>query len=804
MESSTEPVLRGGGSDPDASSRTALGRSSLPLQLSSFVGRARELEELEGRIQANRLVTLTGSGGSGKTRLAIEVAGRVQPRFRGGAFFVDLAATTDPGLVASTIATVVGVWEEPGQPVINTLAQLIGDERLVVVLDNLEQLPAATPLIGDLLARCPNLHVVATSRSPLHLRGENEYPVEPLALPTSDDGISLDRLRQAEAVALFVQRTQAISPQFALTEENARAITEICRLLDGLPLAIELAAAPAKLLGPQALLDRLEHHLPLLPGGATDAPARQRTLHDTISWSYDHLTERHKLLFARLSVFVGGCTLHAAEAVVLDPTDAAPLPDLLEDLARLVEQSVLRVAPDPDGEPRFSMLETIRDFALTRLAAGHEKEVIERRHAEAYVGIAEGAAQALLGDLQRTWLDRLELEVGNLRSALRWTIESGASPSASRLAAALWRFWQLRGHLSEGRGWLDRIIALSPPGDKTLERAMVLDAVAGVAYWQGDLAGAEVFYKEGLELRRALGEPAGIATALYNLSFVYFLPKTDLSQARLLLEESLAMCRDLSDRAGIGRAYWALSQVIYAGDDGSDPTDLGRAVWYNEQSQVIFREFDDRFSLGWALHWRGLMAISLGDLEVAHLQFEEGLRLFAGAGDVSAVTILLDDFSALAVAEGNLERAASLSGAAATLQRKSGADLASFLAGLYSRPRPEAAQLENPAIAKAWSEGSALSAEEAVTLALGAAGDGTSGGAQVAPARSGSAVGRGRHDLTAREREVFALVAAGRSDGEIGAALFITKKTASTHVANIKDKLGASSRVEIAMMANRP
>ena len=327
--------------------------------------------------------------------------------------------------------------------------------------------------------------------------------------------------------------------------------------------------------------------------------------------------------------------------------------------------------------------------------------------------------------------------------------------------------------------------------------------MAGVAYWQGDLAGAEVFYREGLELRRALLDPAGIASALYNLSFVYFLPKTDLPQARLLLEESLAISRDLGDRGGIGRAYWALSQVTYAGDDGSDPTDLERAVWYNEQSQVIFRESDDQFSLGWALHWRGLMAITAGDVEVAHMQLEEGLRLFAGAGDVSAVTILLDDFSALAVAEGNLERAASLSGAAATLQRQSGADLASFIAGLYSRPRPEAAQLENAAIAKAWSEGSALSEEEAVALALSAVGDGAPSAANLASARGGGAVGRGRDDLTAREREVFALVAAGRTDGEIGAALFITKKTASTHVANIKDKLGAGSRVEMAMMANR-
>jgi non-specific serine/threonine protein kinase len=804
MEGSTEPRVAMSASVGDATGATPEGRPGLPIQLSRFVGRARELAELDKRFETSRLVTLTGPGGSGKTRLALELAETVRLRLRDGVFFVDLAPTTDSGLVLRTIAGILGIREEPGRPMLDTLTERLADRRLLVVLDNLEQLPGASPLIGELLARCPNLHVLATSRSPLHLRGEREYPVDPLALPTPDDVISLDRLERTEAVALFIERAQAISPHFALTAENAGTIAEICRRLDGLPLAIELAAAPTKLLGPLALLARLEQRLPLPSSGAADAPGRQRTLHNTIAWSYDLLSEREQRIFARLSIFVGGCTLKAAEAVIPDPGDPAQAPDLLEDLGRLVEQGVVRVAVDPDGEPRFSMLETIRDFAQECLDADLEKELIERRHADAYLIIAELAAQKLLVGRQRAWLDRLDRESGNLRSALRWAIENGAIGAASRLGVALWRFWQLRGHLAEGRGWLDRILALHALQDHALERAMVLEAAAGIAYWQGDLAAAEVSYREALELRRELGEPAGIATALYNLSFVYFLPKTDLPQARLLLEESLAIRRDLADKAGIGKAYWALSQVIYAGNDGSDSTDLGGAVWYNEQSQIIFRESDDLFSLGWALHWGGLMAITLGDLKVAHVQFEEGLRLFASAGDVSAVTILLDDFSALAVAEGNLERAASLSGAAAALQRQSGTDLASFVAGLYSSPRPEAAQLANDAVAKAWSLGYALSADEAVALALSAAGDGTSSGAQWAPSRSGGAVERGRHDLTAREREVFALVAAGRSDGEIAAALFITKKTASTHVANIKDKLGASSRVEMAMMANRP
>lgn len=792
-----------GGSGADHMRTTPQGRPGLPVQLSSFVGRARELAELEKRFESGRLVTLTGPGGSGKTRLALELADRVRHRLRDGAFFVDLAPTTDSSLVWSTIAGSLGISEEPGRPLLDTLAEWLSGKRILVVLDNLERLPGASPLIGELLARCPNLHVVATSRSRLHLRGEREYPVDPLALPRPDEVVSLDRLERTEAVALFIERAQAISPHFALTTENAGAIAEICRRLDGLPLAIELAAAPAKLLGPHALLARLEQRLPLLTGGAADAPTRQRTLNDTIAWSYDLLTEHEQRIFARLSVFVGGFTLPAAEAVIPDPGDPDPPAGLLEELGHLVEQSVLRAATDPDGEPRFYMLQTIRDFAVERLDASTEKDLIERRHAAAYLAIAEHAAEELLGDRERVWLDRLDREGGNLRSALRWAIERGAIGAASRLGAALWRFWQLRGHLAEGREWLDRILALPALEDRTLERAMVLEAAAGVAYWQGDLAAAEVRYEEALDLRRKLGEPAGIATALYNLSFVYFLPRTDLPRARSLLEESLSICIDLGDRTGVGKVYWALSTIIYAEGEGSAWTDVQEAIEYNERSQAIFRESGDRFSLGWALHWRGLMAITLADLRTAHVLFEESLRLFANAGDVSGVTILLDDFSALAVAEGDLDRAARLSGAAAAQQDLSGTDLASFLARLYSRPRPEDAQLAEGSFETAWTEGHALPAEEAVALALSAASQTAAGGAAILTARGARPIGRGRHGLTPREREVLELLAAGRSDGEIAEALFITKKTASTHVANIKDKLGAASRVEMAMMASR-
>lgn len=774
----------------------------MPRPPSSFVGRTREINELEVLFETSRLVTLTGAGGSGKTRLALELVDTLRHRFRDGAYFVDLAPLSDPELVPSTIASALSIREEPGQPILDRIIERLGVRRVLVLLDNLEQLPAASPLIGELLARCPNIHVLVTSRAPLHLRGEQEYLVDPLRLPEPGELTSTEAVERSEAITLFLDRAKAVKPKFALTAANAATIADICRRLDGLPLAIELAAPRLRVLSPTALLVRLEHRLQLLSGGPSDAPSRQRTLRDTIGWSYELLAADEQRVLICLSIFAGGFTLPVAEAVVREPSEPSST-DFLESLSHLVDQNLLRVTPGAEGEPRFSMLETIREFASERLTASSQAEVIERRFVEAYLAVVEQAAPELLGAHQKVWLDRLEGEVGNIRAALAWAIKEGETVTAGRIGVALWRFWQLRGHLDEGGVWLDRILALPRWYDHPRERAMALEAAGGLAYWHGRFPAAEVHYTQALELQRSLGEPAAIATALYNLAFVYFLPKTDLPRARSMLEESLATFEALSDRTGMGKVYWALSSVIYVESDDVKQDDLERAAQYNEMSQTIFRESNDAFSLGWALHWRGLIAMRSGDLVTARSYLGEGLRLFADATDVSGITFLLDDFSALAVAEGDVQRAACLSGAAAALESSSGTDLAGFLSSLYSRPRPEGAQLAKDVVATAWAKGYALSAQEAVVFALRVSTDAVGEEPDFTAFQRAAPKAGGRHDLTVREREVLQLLAAGRSDGEIAEVLFISKKTASVHVANIKGKLGANSRIETAMIAQR-
>ena len=385
--------------------------------MSSFVGRERELPELEGLLTRERLVTLTGPGGSGKTRLALELARVVAERLDHAASFVDLAPITDASLVASTIAATLEVRADLGRPLMETLVHQLAETPRVLLLDNLEQLlPAGATVVADLLARCPDLRILATSRAPLHLRGEHEYRVDPLALPTPADLALVERVARNEAVALFVERAQAVERRFTLTEENAGSVAEICRRLDGLPLAIELAAARSKLLAPDAILTRLVHRLALLTSGAVDAPVRQRTLRDTLAWSYQLLGPADQRLFARLSVFVGGFGLAAAEALLPEPTDASSL-DLVEALGRLVDCNLLRVTPDEGAEPRFTMLETIREFATDQLPDA-EVGVLRQRHAAYYMALAEAAKGNYGGPESPLSLHRATDDLDNLRAAL--------------------------------------------------------------------------------------------------------------------------------------------------------------------------------------------------------------------------------------------------------------------------------------------------------------------------------------------------------------------------------------------------
>ncbi|HEV3474350.1 MAG TPA: adenylate/guanylate cyclase domain-containing protein, partial [Actinomycetota bacterium] len=421
--------------------------NNLPTRLTRFIGRGPEIMAVEDLLENTRLLTLTGPGGTGKTRLSLQVASEMLPRFEDGAFFVDLSPITDPSLVATSIADAVGAKEEPGRSVGDTLQDHLRDKELLLVLDNFEQVTAATDVVQLLLNCAPRLKLLVTSRIVLHLSGEQEYPVPPLALPDPAHLPGLEALSQFEAVALFIDRARAVKPDFAVTNENAPAVAEICARLDGLPLAIELAAVRVKLLSPQSMLARLGQRLPLLTGGARDLPERQRTLRGAIEWSHDLLDDAKRSLFARLAVFQGGCTLEAAEAVC--GTDL----DVLDGLASLVDESLLRRSETTDGELRFGMLETIREFAAERLAESGQQEKLRRRHAEWVMAFAEEAEPEIVGENQALWLDRTEREHDNIRAALRWANDHGEGEIALRTGASLWRFWQQRGHLREGRQW---------------------------------------------------------------------------------------------------------------------------------------------------------------------------------------------------------------------------------------------------------------------------------------------------------------------------------------------------------------
>jgi predicted ATPase/class 3 adenylate cyclase len=436
--------------------------NNLPVQPTPLIGRQREIEAVRDLLSRHdvRLVTLTGPGGTGKTRLALQVTAELIDDFQDGVFFVELAPIGDPTLVVPTIAQSVGLQDVGGRPALDALIDYLSDKRLLLLLDNFEQILAAAPVVADLLGAAPGLKVLVTSRAVLHLRGEHEFPVPPLGLPEPGRRSLARELASYPAIALFSQRATAVRPGFALTDENALAVADICRRLDGLPLAIELAAARVKLLAPQAMLARLERRLPLLTGGARDLPERQRTLRGAIAWSYDLLDEPERRLFRRLAVFVGGCTVDAAEAI--GAVDGEPGVDIFDGIASLVDKSLLRQHDGPDGEPRFAMLETIREFGLEQLAAADEEASVRHRHLDWFADFAERCQPGVFGPEGPAWLDRMAAELDNLRAATGWSMTeptSGGARAGLRVAGALQQLWLWRDNLAEGQRWLEQTLA---------------------------------------------------------------------------------------------------------------------------------------------------------------------------------------------------------------------------------------------------------------------------------------------------------------------------------------------------------
>ena len=681
--------------------------NNLPVQLTSFVGREEEIAEIRQLLDRTRLLTLTGAGGTGKSRLALQAAGEVLTDYRDGAFFADLSPVTDPALVPSVLARILGVPELAGQPILEAVKDHLHDKELLLVVDNFEQVAEAGPVIEELLTAAPKLKAMVTSRFVLSLRGEQEYAVPPLELPDPERLPDLSTLRRVEAVRLFTERALAASPKFGVTAQNAPAVAEITARLDGLPLAIELAATRTKVLTPEQILPRLQKRLAILTSGARTLPERQRTLRGAIAWSHDLLEEAEKRMFARLSVFSGGSTLEAAEAVC-DPEGLGM--DVLDALTSLVDKSLIRRTEPAGGEPRFSMLETIREFGQEQLQAGGDLDLTLRRHGEHFLDLALEAEPHLTADDQGEWLDRCDREHANIRNALRWAIETREAVRAQDSAGALWRFWQQRGHLAEGRRWLDETLTMPSGQARTPARAKALIGAGGIAWWRQDREAAGAFYGEAAAIEREIGDPARIAEALYNLAFV--VAGDDLESAARLLEESLDLFRRLGDERGVAQVLTML--VMPDAQAGRWGTVVDRL----EEVVAIWRRLGDRLHLAFDLLWLSFAHGRMRHRREAQSAALEALDLFREVDNHTGIGITFTDLAFLATWEGRHEDAIRLAGASESVKQRVGGPPGAIGGLLAGDPAAEArAHLSEDAAQRAWEEGFAMSVDEATALA---------------------------------------------------------------------------------------
>ncbi|MBV9356738.1 MAG: AAA family ATPase, partial [Chloroflexi bacterium] len=737
-----------------------------PVPLTGLIGRQTEVEDARRSLldTDTRLLTLTGAPGAGKTRLALAVAQAVHAEFPDGVWFVPLAPLQRPDLVLPTIAQVLGVRQAGRRALLETLTRTLRDRRLLLVLDNVEHvLPAAPALVG-LLAACPDLRLLATSRAPLRVSGEHRLDVAPLALPALEPLPSLVDLAQVPSVRLLIDRAAAVSPGFTLSPVNARAVAELCVRLDGLPLAIELAAARCRLLEPSELLARLDRRLALLDDGPRDAPPRQRALRAAIDWSYELLAPAEQRLLCRLGVFAGGCTIEAAQAVAVTPDE--PAQEILEGIGGLLDHSLLRKEPDPDGYLRVGMLESMRAFALEQLAAQRELESTQRRHALFYVSLAEQAAAPRLdGPKGPALVSRLEREHDNLRAALRWLLDHGDVERGVQLAGALWSFWEVRGHLSEGVTWLDAALASERPVSP-VARARALIGAAALRRERGDYATAAASARESATIRRAVGDQVGLAESLLILAHIVALGG-DPAEASALAGEALAIRRQRGDTVGMA---WAMAvsglMLMFQGD-------FSAARVQFEEALALRHGQRDNMVDGWLLRGLGVLVGNEGDATSARRLLEQALDLFGAHDDVGGMGAALLGLGDLAVRQGDRAAGRACLEEAGTLLAQGG-QLAWFAIASLRLERPVPGRLLEEigpsALAGYWR--GALGRDLRPSVATGAP---TETGAVTGTSTTGrDPVAQG---LTSREREVLGLVARHYTNREVAEELVLSIRT---------------------------
>ncbi len=744
------PVVETGGRSgaPVAADR---GRSNLPESLTSFVGRERELAEIKQRLPATRLLTLTGTGGIGKTRLALQAAAEVRDAYRDGVWFVDLAPLHDAALVPSALAQVLRLKEAAGQPLLTTLCNHLRTKQILLILDNCEHmLDACAQVTEALLRETARVTLIATSREPLHLTGERVHPLS--ALPLPDPKGDAQSIARSDAVQLFVERARQQRPRFDLQDERARAVALICVRLDGIPLALELAAARVAVLPVEEIVRLLDQRFRLLTSGGRELP-RHQTLRAMIDWSYELLNETEKVLFARLSVFAGGWTLEAASEVCSGESIAKD--DVVYVLIRLIEQSL--VVADEDGD-RYRMLETVREYAQERLEepaigdAGRERW--RDRHLAYFLALAEEAEPKLNGARQRDWLERLEREHDNLRSALAWAAAGGDAVSGMRLASACWRFWLIRGYAREGLGWLSAMLAAAPDRQAPAHRAQALNAAGTMARAMSDFSKARTLYEEALSISRELGVQRGVAAALGNLAMVSYY-QGDYAVALARHKESLAIWRELGDQPGIARTLMALGNVVYSqggelaaeslyeqslaierelGDQRAIAivlNNLGMVAAYHrkdysaarllhEEALVIRRELGDRWGIAGSLTNLGTVAYEQGDYPSSRALLTESLAMRRDLADGLDIAESLEALAGLAFTAGRPVSGARLCGQAARLRKEIGSPLPPWERSRYDRQiaSGRAALGNDVAFDLAWQEGHAMTLEQMIELAL--------------------------------------------------------------------------------------